>query len=64
MNIELMITFECPACKQIGEAPLSKVLDIQLDSSYIGSGESVPVVVGMGIFCTGCKTLTPIHYEW
>lgn len=63
MNIDLMITYECPACKQIGEAPLSKVLDIQLDSSYIGSGDSVPVIVGMGILCTGCKVLTPIHHE-
>ena len=63
MKIDLMITYECPACKQIGEAPLRKVLNINLGQDYIGSGDYVPTIEGVEIFCTGCKVLTPIHHE-
>jgi hypothetical protein len=61
-RVELNITFECPACKQVNEAPFSKVIEIETTSEYAGSGSYFGMVSGVTVTCTGCKVETDI--EW
>jgi phage FluMu protein Com len=62
MKIELKITYECPACKQINEDTFHNVVQICASQDYIGSGEYVPTVDTVEILCTGCKVLTPVKF--
>ena len=62
-RVELKITFECPACKQINESvSFSEVVVIETMTEYIGSGDYLGGVQYVNILCTGCKEETEINF--
>ena len=62
-KVDLKITFECPACKQINEGvSFWKAIDINTELRYIGSGEYLPTVDSVTVTCSGCKAVTEIEF--
>lgn len=62
-RVELKISYECPACKQINEANFSQVVNIETVTEYGGSGSYFAGVHSVGIICTGCKVETEIEWQ-
>lgn len=63
-KVDLKISFECPACKQINEeVSFSKAIDIDAGLFYVGSGEHVPCIDSVVVICSGCKAITDIDFS-
>ena len=63
MKVDIKITFECPACKQINDGvSFNKAIEIETELEYTGSGEYLSAIDTVSIKCSGCKVETEVEY--
>lgn len=61
-KVDLKISFECPACKQIdADVSFSKAIEIDTVSEEFGTGRYGDIE-RVTVTCTGCKAITDIDF--
>lgn len=58
MNTNPTITFTCPSCLQVNEAPIRDVLRITLDQ--MSDTWAIP---DAHLLCTGCRAVNEVEYS-